>query len=123
MVSKDTRAQVSLIICKEETKSEPAASTMQSMIKQQLWKRLEAIQSHTELPSPLPIVSCGWNPRDPRRPEYQAYVDAWKPGTPDPAFTLEESSGLWTFYRFDHTKVPEGWEPQCHQEPSGAAKG
>ena len=77
------------------------------MIPRTMWKQLEAVGHRVKPRKPRAIGFCGWDPRDPRRDEYDAYMKAWKVAEPDPAFTKLECAGPWEMYSFDHTKVPK----------------
>ena len=77
------------------------------MIPKTMWKKLVVVGHRVNPRKPLPYVFCGWDPRDPRRDEYDAYLMAWKVGEPDPAFTKRETIGAFEMYSFDHTKVPK----------------
>ena len=77
------------------------------MINKRLLERLESVGHKLCPPKPKPIVFCGWDPSDPRRDEYEAYLKACRVGEPDPAFTKLDCAEPWEMYSFDHTKVPE----------------
>jgi hypothetical protein len=57
----------------------------------------------------MAIVLCGWHPHDPRRDQYDEYRAQVTDMDNDPAYERLESSSGRPMYRFDHTKVPEGW--------------
>ena len=79
------------------------------MISRGLWNRLSAAECRVESPVQMAIVLCGWHPHDPRRDEYQEYLDNATDMDNDPAFEKIDDGGRMLMYDFDHKKVPEGW--------------
>ena len=77
------------------------------MIPRGLWDRLSGAEHRVKPQLRRAFVLCGWHPHDPRRNEYQEYLDNAADLDNDPAFEKVSDGGRMLMYNFDHTKVPK----------------
>jgi hypothetical protein len=76
------------------------------MIRRGLWDRLTAAENRIKSGGARPFIFCGWGPYNPRRKEYEEYINQATDLDNDPAFVNLNWTSGWEAYRFDHTKVP-----------------